>query len=161
MLYLLDANVLIRAHADYYGIDQVPQFWEWLLKTAAIGHVKMPFEIHQEIAISSDPLGKWISETEVKNVLILDEEADQDVVNHVLEQGYGKNLTDSDLEKIGQDPFLIAYGLQQKDRIVVTKEVSAPSRTRANRKIPDVCHDLGVGWLKDFDFFKIAGFKAK
>ena len=52
MLYLLDANVLISAHEDYYGIDQVPQFWDWLLKVAKAGQVKMPFEIHQEIAIS-------------------------------------------------------------------------------------------------------------
>lgn len=32
MLYLLDANVLIRAHSDYYPIDRIPQFWEWLIR---------------------------------------------------------------------------------------------------------------------------------
>lgn len=31
MLYLLDANTLIDANRDYYGLDSVPQFWEWLI----------------------------------------------------------------------------------------------------------------------------------
>ena len=28
-LYLPDANVLIRAHEDYYLIDRIPPFWDW------------------------------------------------------------------------------------------------------------------------------------
>ena len=31
MLYLLDANVLIDANRDYYQIERVPEFWEWLI----------------------------------------------------------------------------------------------------------------------------------
>ncbi len=27
-LYLVDANVLIRAHEDYYPLDRIPQFWD-------------------------------------------------------------------------------------------------------------------------------------
>ena len=56
MLYLLDANVLIRAHEDYYPIDRVPQFWVWLLGLAEAGHAKLPFEIYHEIAVSTGPL---------------------------------------------------------------------------------------------------------
>ena len=68
MLYLLDANVLIRAHEDYYGINQVPQFWEWLLEVATTGHVKMPFEIYQEIAVSSGPLRACLSGVNLRRV---------------------------------------------------------------------------------------------
>jgi len=64
-------------------------------------------------------------------------------------------------KKVGQDPFRIAYALAEADRVVVTKEVSRPSKQRANRKVPDVCNDLGVRWMKDFDFFKILNFKTK
>ena len=38
MLHLLDANVLITAHNQYYPIDQVPEFWGWLQHQAASGH---------------------------------------------------------------------------------------------------------------------------
>lgn len=48
-MYLLDANVLIRAHEDYYPIDRLPQFWDWLFAKANEGLIKMPFEIHGEI----------------------------------------------------------------------------------------------------------------
>ena len=54
-LYLLDANVLIRAHEDYYPIDRIPQFWTWLLSMASNGTVKMSVQIYDEIAHASDP----------------------------------------------------------------------------------------------------------
>ena len=40
MLYLIDANVLIRAHEDYYALDRVPQFWEWLEQQALADRIK-------------------------------------------------------------------------------------------------------------------------
>lgn len=56
MVYLLDANVLIRAHEDYYPIDRIPQFWAWLASLGGAGTAKIPFEIYGEIAISTGPL---------------------------------------------------------------------------------------------------------
>lgn len=161
MLYLLDANVLITAERDYYGFEQVPQFWDWLVDMGKAGHIKLPYEIHKEIADGRGDLKDWIVQAEVKDALILDEEADQGIVNDVLEQGYGENLTDSEIEKIGRDPFLVAYALAQPDRCVVSKEVSSPKKQRANRKVPDVCADVGAKIMKDFDLYKALGFKAK
>ena len=111
MLYLIDANVLIRAHEDYYPLDRVPQFWTWLERGALAGQIKMPFEIHNEIAISRGPLKNWICDRHIRQALILDEEADAELVDRELTEGYGDGLTDSDLEKIGQDLFLIAYAV--------------------------------------------------
>ena len=37
LLYLLDANVLIRAHQDYYPLDRVRGFWTWICDQAG-GH---------------------------------------------------------------------------------------------------------------------------
>ena len=157
MLYLVDANVLIRAHEDYYALDRVPQFWEWLAQQALADRIKIPFEIHNEIAVSTGPLKDWICSREIKKALILDEEADADVVDRVLTEGYGENLTDSDLEKIGQDAFLIAYALAE-NRVVVTKETPKPRARRANRKIPDVCDTLAVRWMPDFELYRTLRF---
>ena len=44
--------------------------------------------------------------------------------------------------------------------MVVTKEISKPSKQRGNRKVPDVCTTLGQAWIKDFDLYRILGFKA-
>jgi hypothetical protein len=161
LLYLLDANVLIRADEDYYGFEQVPQFWDWLVDQCQAGVVKMPLEIWHEVAGPRTQLGQWINDANVKAALILDEEADPDLLNNVLTNGYGANLTDAELEKIGQDMFLVAYALAAPHRVVVTKEVSAPAKQRANRKMPDVCNTFGAKWMKDFDLYRTLGFKAK
>ncbi|MBT3884724.1 MAG: DUF4411 family protein, partial [Rhodospirillaceae bacterium] len=29
-MHLLDANVFISAQRDYYPLDRVPEYWEWL-----------------------------------------------------------------------------------------------------------------------------------
>ena len=158
MLYLIDANVLIRAHEDYYPLERVPQFWQWLEQEAQAARIKMPFEIHHEIAISVGPLRDWICRKEIKETLILDEEADAAIIDRVLKEGYGENLSDSDLEKIGSDPFLIAYALALPDRVVVTKETSRPSAQGANRKIPDVCDSLHVQLTRDFELYQILDF---
>jgi hypothetical protein len=48
-LYLLDANVFIRADGDYYPLDRIPGFWAWLLAMAESGHVQTPREIYEEV----------------------------------------------------------------------------------------------------------------
>lgn len=163
MLYLLDANVLIRANADYYPIDRVPPFWSWLIAEGRAGHVKIPFEIHAEIATGNDDLARWIGQKDVIDALMLDEEVDQSVFNRVLAEGYAPDLTDTELEEAGNDPFLVSYGLMGKlrgeNRVVVTKEASKPSRKRGRRHIPNACEDVGVMWVSAFRFYKDRDFR--
>ncbi len=40
-MYLLDANTLIDAKRDYYPIDRIPEFWEWLVHMGNEGFVKI------------------------------------------------------------------------------------------------------------------------
>ena len=160
MLHLLDANVLIRAHEDYYPIDRVPQFWSWITEIGQAGHAKLPFEIYHEISVAKGPLSDWIKGSAVKEALLFDEEADPALLQMVLDEGYGPALTDDELEKVGRDPFLVAYALAASDRCVVTKEVSKPNRQRANRKIPDICNSLSVYWITDFELYRNLGFST-
>ena len=161
MLYLLDANVLIRAHEDYYPIDRVPQFWTWLLVMADAGFVKMPFEIHAEIATSTGPLKDWLTDPSNSKKLKLDAQIDPSDVNKVVEIGYAPDLNDGEMEKIGRDPFLVGYALPYGGGVtVVTKEVSAPSKLRANRKVPDVCKVMGVRCIDDFEFYRELNFNT-
>ncbi|MCC7047670.1 MAG: DUF4411 family protein [Alphaproteobacteria bacterium] len=95
---------------------------------------------------------------DVKGAIVLDEQTDVAVVQRVLPHGYAPNLTDVDLEKIGRAPFLIAAALRAPDRIVVTREVSKPSKQGANRKIPDVCQTFGVPCINDFALWRKLNF---
>ena len=47
MLYLLDANVLIDADRDYYPLERVPEFWDWLVDGGVKGRVKIPLEMYE------------------------------------------------------------------------------------------------------------------
>lgn len=81
-------------------------------------------------------------------------------LNMVLAQGYAPDLNDSEIEEIGQDPFLIGYALTDVASFtVVTKEVSAPSKQRANRRVPDVCKTFGIRSINDFEFYRELDFK--
>jgi hypothetical protein len=143
-LYLLDANVLITAHREYYPHHRVPEFWDWLAYVCERGYAKMPIECHEEISDGADWLADWVRDKANKSVLVLDEEADAALVARVIDEGYAPDLTDDEVEKIGRDPFLVAHGLATPDRCVVTTEISRPARRRANRKLPDVCDGFAV-----------------
>ena len=158
-LYLLDTNVLIRAHEDYYPIDRIPQFWTWLHDQATVGIIKMPRQIYDEVAQSSDILGDWLRQSEVKTALVLAEATDTVRVRHVIEHGYASDLDDIEVESLGRDPFLIAAALCGTDRVVVTREVSRPSKQRANRKVPDVCAAFGLRVINDFALYRELEFR--
>ena len=160
-LYLLDANVLIRAHEDYYPVDRSPQFWSWMLEMADANFDKIPLQIYNEVAPSRGLLADWLRQAHVKASLTLDEPADLARVQHVLEHGYAPDLNDVEIEEIGQDPFLVAAALADTDRIVVTREVSKPSKKRAERRIPDVCAVFGIAVINDFGLYRRLDFSIR
>ena len=146
VLYLLDANAFIDANRDYYPIDRVPEFWNWLVFMGEQGLVKVPLEIFEEVVnpppARRDEVSEWLNGHE--DSLLLDEAASVALVARVTDIGYASDLTDVEVSKIGRDPFLIAYALVD-NRVVVSNEISKPSRQRANRKVPDVCNDANLG----------------
>lgn len=160
MLHLLDANVLITANRQYYPLDRVPEFWEWLLHWGAEGLIKIPTEIVDEVCAGSDDLAEWLREDEHKTALELDAEAEVELVRQVINEGYAADLDDEEIEIVGRDPFLIAYALIARDQrcCVVTAEVSKPARTRAKRHIPDVCDQLGIQWMNGFGLIRSLNF---
>lgn len=158
-LYLMDANVPIRAHGDYYPLDRIAPFWEWLLAMAEAGHVKMPRQIYEEVAKSPDLLGQWLRRSEVRKAIILAETTDMVAVQTVISQGYAADLDDVELLTLTRDPFLVAAALGGHDRVVVTREVSKPGKKRANRKVPDVCATMSVGCINDFELWRRLNFR--
>lgn len=151
MQYLLDANVLIRAHRDYYPIEDVPQYWQWILDNAHANQIKIPKEILDEVEPGNkvSELYRWIKNN--KKRLRLCESVDETLINQVIEAGYASDLSDVEIDQLGKDPFLIAYAMKDaKERCVVTLEESKPSKIRANRRIPDVCETLNIECIDPF-----------
>jgi hypothetical protein len=99
-----------------------------------------------------------MNDTDSQAALKLNESVDASLVREVVSKGYAPDLTDDEIEEIGRDPFLIAYGMAGSDRCVVTTEVSKPSKKRQNRKIPDVCNCLSVACCNPFQVNRALGF---
>ena len=161
MLYLLDANVLIDANRDYYPMHRVPEFWEWLAHVGRNGFVKIPIEVYEEIKEGGDNLADWIKQDQIRAALLLEEEVDVGLVSQAVNAGYADDLTDDEVERIGRDPFLVAYALADNgNRCIVTTESSKPSRQRANRHLPDVCSTFGVACSNTFQFVRELDFST-
>ncbi|NQV50200.1 MAG: DUF4411 family protein [Candidatus Marinimicrobia bacterium] len=159
MQYLLDANVLIDANRDYYPLDRIPEFWEWLIHQGNEGNIKVPVEIYEEIIQGKDDLVDWLKDADVKTALLLDEDVDIRLVRLATNSGYATDLTDNEIEKLGRDPFLIAHALSDKpNRYVVTTEVSKPGKQRGNKHIPDVCSAVGVPSCHTYELLRILNF---
>jgi hypothetical protein len=159
MRYLLDANVLINAHRDYYPIDRFPEFWDWLEYLAARGVVKIPLEIFEEFEDGGtdeerDLLYAWIQRPGLKEAFVLAEEVDIQLLQAVEAAAY-PGLSDVQQEQIGRDPFLVAYALAAPDeRCVVTNETSRPGSQPQNRKVPDACNLVGVQSCNTFKMMR-------
>ncbi|HZR64801.1 MAG TPA: DUF4411 family protein [Terriglobales bacterium] len=163
MIYLLDANILITAANTYYDLDRVPEFWTWLHHQGTSGNIKIPLEIYEEVLEGrkeGDALLDWAKNDVTRAALLFKEKCNTDLVRRVVQEGYANDLTDDEVEKLGRDPFLISYGLNQDTRCIATTEVSKPSRIRHNRHIPDVCSTLKVNCCGPWDLNKHLGFKT-
>lgn len=166
MLYLLDANVLITAHNLYYPVNAVAEFWEWLAYQGDEGTVKMPVETMEEVRdggsdTDRDLMYAWIQDEQNRSSLLFDDDVDPELVQTVLSR-YASDLTDDEIDTIGRDPFLIAHALADpENRCVVTTEASKPKMRRQNRRIPDVCADLGVQCCDTFAMLKALRFSTR
>lgn len=163
-LYLLDANVLIDAHNKYYRADMVPEFWEWVMHCATSGTIAMPLETFEEVRgganAKRDLLNEWVCSAEVEGRLVLKEEVHQQALATVMD-AYAPDLNDNEVEQVGRDPFLVAYGLVVPgNRCIVSNEVSKPSKQRANKKVPDVCVCVDVPCCDTFSMLRRLGFRT-
>ena len=158
---------MIDAKRDYYPIDRIPEFWDWLIFQGQQGKIKIPIEVYEEFSDTKDTNDKkddlaiWAEQVEVKDALLFEEEAEQDLVARITYGGYVANPTDDDLNKIGRDPFLLSYALKDlRNRCIVSTETSKPSRQGANRHIPDICKDFDIICINNFQMIKKLNFST-
>ena len=165
MLYLLDSNVLITANDTYYELERIRPFWDWIRAEAKRNVVKIPREMWDEITPANNDFQHWLSANQED--LAIHEVRSPSLVESVLLNGYGFNRSDlDDITTVEQtnDAMLIAYALADRsNRCVVTLEGAQRPDARLpkphNRKIPLVCHRLGVTCIDTFDLIRELDFR--
>lgn len=157
-MYLLDANIFIRAKNEYYGIDFAPGFWAWLAESFVSANLRSISAVRDELLAQEDELTEWARSLPAEFWL---DEGDDDVrsLREVAEWTmtsttiYTQQARTDFLAKA--DYRLVALA-ESGGHTIVTHEVSAPEAKRSI-KIPDAAAAFRVDCREPFALFRDLG----
>ena len=146
-LYCLDANVLIVPWQTYYAPEFCPSYWDVLDQLGQEKRLFIPGEVFTELEKTEDDLLDWVKKSHVPIV-----KTDTEVLN-CLRAMYAANpvhklLSDATSYRSMADPFVVAHAMKA-NACVVTKETKIEASMK-KIKIPNVCENMGVPWINDF-----------
>ena len=150
--YCIDTNVLIQAWQKYYSPRFCPDYWTILNELGNQGIIFIPQMVNEEILRTDDELSKWLKKSNIP-VLIIDTK-----VTNLLKAIYAadpshKNLVDNTKQRSLADPWVIAHAINE-NAIIVTKEEKVNATNTSRIKIPNVCDNMKIPWINDFQFIE-------
>ncbi len=146
--FCLDANVLIQAWQKYYSPTFCPDYWEVLNKLGNQGRIFISEMVYEEIIRTDDDLSKWLKTSRIP-VREIDELVTKSLQAIYSKNPLHKNLVDNTKARSLADPWVIAHAINEK-AVVVTKEEKVTALNSNKIKIPNVCDNMGVRWINDF-----------
>ena len=161
--YCIDANVFIQAWQKYYSPDLCPDYWDILNELGTQGRIYIPEEVKNEIVVmdrstkTEDDLSRWLKRSAIPVY-----KPTEGVINcwqKILKAHPShKLLVDNIKGRSLADPWLIAHAMNTNST-VVTKENIDTAMNSKRVKIPNVCKNMHVRCIDDFDFIKEIGIK--
>lgn len=150
--YCLDTNVLIQAWQKYYSPKFCPDYWTLLSELGGQGIIFIPQMVNEEIIRTDDDLSHWLIKSDIPVLKI-----DTNVTNF-LKVIYAadpshKNLVDNTKQRSLADPWVIAHAINE-NAIIVTKEEKVTAANTTRIKIPNVCDNMGIPWINDFELIE-------
>ncbi|KAF2342910.1 DUF4411 family protein [Flavobacterium tistrianum] len=155
-IYCLDANVLIQAWQKYYSPKFCPSYWEVLNTLGTQKRIFIPELVYEEIIRTDDDLSDWLKKSNI-TVRKIDEPVTRCLQSIYSNNPLHKNLVDNVKGRSLADPWVIAHAINDK-AIVVTKEEKITALNSQKIKIPNVCDNMGIRWINDFEFIAELGF---
>lgn len=157
--YCLDANVLIQAWQKYYNPRFCPDYWDILIELGKQDKIFIPELVYEEITRTEDELSRWLKASKIPIKKITEP------VTICLQKIYSanpvhKNLVDNINGRSLADPWVIAHSIFE-NAIVVTKEEKITALNSKRIRIPNVCDNMGVRWINDFQFIDELDIKFK
>ncbi len=151
-IYCIDANVLIQAWQKYYSPKICPSYWDILNELGERSKIFLPQMVYEEITRTEDDLADWLKNS---NISI---KKNDSVVIECLRKIYDVNplhkfLVDNTKQRSLADPWVIAHAIKEK-AIVVTKENKETAGNSTKIKIPNVCDNMGVRCIDDFQMIQ-------
>jgi len=149
-IYCLDANVLIQAWQKYYAPRLCPDYWDVLNEIGIQKKIFLPQLVFEEIVRTEDDLADWLKQSKIP-VREIDEPVTKCLQAIYSRNTLHQNLVDNTKARSLADPWVIAHAINEK-ATVVTKEEKVTALNSNRIKIPNVCENMGVRWINDFDF---------
>lgn len=150
--YCLDANVLIEAWSKYYAPNVCPDYWTILIELGKHNIIFIPEAVREEIMRTEDDLAKWLRNSKIP-IRKINESVTRSLIEIYAANPNHKRLVDSVKGRSLADPWVIAHALSE-GATVVTKEEKVIAQDSIKIKIPNVCENMGVKWINDFDLIK-------
>ena len=151
-IYCLDTNVLIEAWQKYYSPKFCPDYWEILNELGAKERIFIPEMVYEEITRTEDSLSQWLKTNEIP-VRKIDKAVTECLQNIYLKDPLHKFLVDNTKARSLADPWVIAHAMKEK-ATVVTKEEKVTALSSRRIKIPNVCENMGIRWINDFQLIE-------
>jgi len=155
--YCIDANVLIQAWQKYYSPKICPNYWEVLNDLGKSDIIFIPELVFEEIIRTEDDLSKWLKNSKIP-IRKISEPVIKSLQEIYSKNPIHKNLVDNTKQRSLADPWVIAHAMTE-DATVVTKENKETALNAKRIKIPNVCENMLVRWIDDFEFIKELGIK--
>jgi len=150
--YCIDANVLIQAWQKYYNPKFCPDYWDVLIELGKQAVIFIPGMVYEEIVRTEDDLSKWLKNSKIP-IHKISEPVTLCLQKIYLNNPVHKNLVDNTKARSLADPWVIAHALNE-NATVVTKEEKVTALNSAKIKIPNVCENMGIRWINDFEFIQ-------
>jgi rRNA-processing protein FCF1 len=148
--YCLDANVLIQAWQKYYNPKFCPDYWEILIELGKQEKIFIPEYVSEEIVRTEDDLAMWLKGSNIPMKKVSEQVANCLKIIYSSNPIH-QNLVDNTKARSLADPWVIAHALHE-NAVVVTKEEKVTALNSVKIKIPNVCDNMGIRWLNDFQF---------
>ncbi|MCC6270439.1 MAG: DUF4411 family protein [Microbacteriaceae bacterium] len=157
-MYLLDANVFITAKNNYYGVDFVPGFWEWIAEEYLVNDLRSIAAVRDELLAQEDALTAWAREMPQDFWL---EELETDVsslraIASWTMTGDPRFMQQARTDFLATADYRLVAQAHAGGHVVVTHEAPQPGGKK-RIKIPDVCAEFDVEQREPFELFRELG----
>lgn len=155
--YCLDANVLIQAWQKYYSPRLCPSYWDNLNLLGQRGVIFIPKVVYDEIIKTEDDLSKWLANSDIP-ILQIDGEVTRCLSTMYATNELHKYLVDNKKNRSLADPWIVAHAMKEQ-AVVVTKEERLLVPSVKTIRIPNVCDNMGLRCINDFQFIGEIGMR--
>ncbi len=151
-IYCLDTNVIIQDWQKYYSPKICTSYWDVLNRLGLENRIFIPKEVFEEITRNEDELAELLKVSKIP-LCNLNESVTKCLSNIFAANPTHRLLVDNVKQRSLADPWVIAYAMSE-DACVVTKEEKVTAANSDRIKIPNVCENMNVRCINDFQFIE-------